>query len=589
MRNVIVLGLSQHGKTTFMNGLQEYQGGHRSGDGAVGDGTSRCTERPSIYHLHAPGKPTMMLSYTPLFDPSKVDMIAKVDEQDLEKLDAARRKFWKDRQRDDEDFQANVMPLNPCQIGCNLIDGAGRLLGMAFFGPSALPVLEECLVSELAICALDTPGIEDSKGQDDEHIEAVISAVLDMETLSGLVMVTKCGCPITPAWKSQVSRYWNLFPMMKSQWIFVHTNADPYASSNPQRRKQSSFETASQDRSDVVNAAMRELTGYEEFDAAHIFVESDVEDRECLGSFLAHQHNMLFTLVCNFSPVNVQTLTFEKGPALLAMDARLISALESTIDAVTATLLEVDKELGMLLKLRNANAQGRSGLDISLQTVQNNLGELDHGGIVQEVKYVSRPWRFWYYPEASVQMDTQHSKYEVSIIDTEGTGLKHVSTQVAVDLPDGKKRLRIDVQLPHVFRNLAGKIVVTSKSTDVYELRIADLKHQKEDLGRQFAAMMRSHEAAEDLLAVKSKHAASADRRHKTAQAAKQFVSSPWPMHTWKAMKPFYEEFKGVGSPDAHGLVTCFQHWWVRFLAADDVDLGFQPEEIVLLELGVAK
>lgn len=616
-RNIIVLGLSQHGKTTFMNGMLAFQGGCRDGDGRVGNGTTRCTEFPSIYNFHEPGQPTMVLGYQRL-PHSKASDVG----DDVVLLDTARRDYWKSLKKN-SDFEANIHKQGPCVLGRNLIDGANvgkrfrnpfrfrlrkslrRRAGDASDSEDDLPLPIWCYASQLdanpyvapaaaapandepaqpiAIRALDTPGIEDSKGQDDEHIERVIDMVLEMETLSGLVMVTKCGCPITPAWKSQVSRYWRLFPMMQSQWIFVHTCADPYAKHNLQRRTESSFESASMERIGVVNEAMRELTGVEDFDAAHIFVESDVEDEECLAAYLAEQHNALFTLVCNFSPVQIQTLSFTKGPALLAIDARVSSALMSTIDAVTATLLEMDEDLGKLLELRNFNAEERASLENELQMTAIQLDEVNHEGMIDVVRYVSKSWGLFRYPSSSVELTTKHANFEISVIDTSGyetTYLEKVSTEILQQHDDGRQRLKICVRVPYLFTSLAGKVVAGSKSCDVNSSKIQTLKVKKAELESALYVMKQGHATAEEMLAAKTENAGQADRRHKTAQAVKQFVKSPWPMSVWKTMKPFYDEFKGQADIDDRMLLARFQFWWMHFIAQSRAELDFEPIDI---------
>ena len=45
-RNIIVLGLSLHGKSTLLNDLVQFQGGHQSA--SVGDGSARCTLVPEF-------------------------------------------------------------------------------------------------------------------------------------------------------------------------------------------------------------------------------------------------------------------------------------------------------------------------------------------------------------------------------------------------------------------------------------------------------------------------------------------------------------------------------------------------------------
>ena len=177
-----------------------------------------------------------------------------------------------------DDYDPSMEKVEPVRVGRNLISGenlgarwlvnatsfvAGVLLKPAWI--TDLDMVDEDDSADesteapmeaghpIQISALDTPGLDDSMGEDDAHIEQVIVQVLEMKTLCGLIMVSKCGCPITPAWQAQVLRYWKLFPMLRSQWVFVHTKSDPMAVGAKERRSKGSFES------------MAVLTGDKEF------------------------------------------------------------------------------------------------------------------------------------------------------------------------------------------------------------------------------------------------------------------------------------------------------------------------------------
>ena len=140
--------------------------------------------------------------------------------------DEARRDYWKKLKKAD-DYDPSTEKVEPVRVGRNLISGqnlgerwlgvgnatsfvAGVLLKPAWITdldtPDADDSADESTVAPMEagppiqISTLDTPGLDDSQGEDDAHIEHVIMQVLEMKTLCGLIMVSKCGCPITPAW-----------------------------------------------------------------------------------------------------------------------------------------------------------------------------------------------------------------------------------------------------------------------------------------------------------------------------------------------------------------------------------------------------
>jgi len=603
-RNIIVLGLSQHGKSTFLNDLVQFQGGHQSA--SVGDGTSRCTSMPEVYEIFSPGEPTYILGCAPLPTTSPKD---SQSEHTAEASDEVRRNYWKTLKKAD-DYDPLTHKLEPVELGRNLVSGQNlgmRWLSnaaalMVFGNPAARVVADVREVNRLLdavagasaeqspigmpiqISALDTPGLDDSKGEDDAHIEHVITKVLEMKTLSGLVMVSKCGCPITPAWQAQVLRYWNLFPMLRSQWIFVHTKADPMAIGAKERRTTSSFESMATERSRFVNDTLAVLTGDKDFQAAHLFVESDYEEYPALKAYLAEQQNMLFTLIANFSPVSIDDLPFEKGPTLLAIDRSLISALDSTINAFVAAITEVHKDIGMLMQLRTAQAEERKGLDSSISKLQLQLQDVDHDGDLDLVQYVQCPWYWFSHPTAKVDFVTQHAKYKVTVTDMSGYNRTYLQKEYVnqTELPDtdGLKKLEVGLKVPHVFTRLSGKIVVSSKSRDVYAEKISILKKQLASEQGLLKVMVGTHEAAQMNLGVKNEVAKVTELREKTARAMKTFLSTPWPLSTWKVIQPFYEEYKKIGGMEAHVMLRKFQHQWQKYIEETGLDVGFEITDI---------
>eukprot|EP00931_Biecheleriopsis_adriatica_P111758 TRINITY_DN8621_c0_g1_i6.p1 TRINITY_DN8621_c0_g1~~TRINITY_DN8621_c0_g1_i6.p1 ORF type:complete len:503 (+),score=87.80 TRINITY_DN8621_c0_g1_i6:1359-2867(+) len=462
------------------------------------------------------------------------------------------------------------------RVAAEVAAGAVQAATIAFHDPHD-PCYDPCKELEdilepkappLQILAIDTPGVEDSEGEDDENTEKVIDAVLENRYLSSIVMVTKIGHPITHTWKVQVERYYKLFPMMASQWIFVHTNADPYARNSMARVDTSSFERHCQETQAAVNKVMVEVTGDHEFDAAHLFVESNVVD-EPLKAVLAFEHNVLYNLIANFDPVRIDSLAYEKGPILRGIDNELRGALSAAIIATTQTLQESNEELGRLFALKDEHMKQRQQAvsDISSLTIQKD--EIDHNGNVDTIAYVDAPWRFFHYPRASATLYTKHPRYEVSIIDTTGyetKGLKQDVDGIRVEeAPGGLYKLKVHVVYKYILYPLRGKIVVSSKSRDVHADKILDLKVRIAAAKEALQVLAATQELEEANLNLKTEARDQTKMRFKTAGMMRSFLNETWDCATYRQMKPFYAEAKArLGkSWNSTDLLKHFQEAWL--------------------------
>ncbi|CAK9022486.1 unnamed protein product [Durusdinium trenchii] len=67
-RNIILLGLSQHGKSAYLNQLLVTQKS-ASPQCAIGKGYERCTTEPQLVELHPPQRPTQILATDALPEP----------------------------------------------------------------------------------------------------------------------------------------------------------------------------------------------------------------------------------------------------------------------------------------------------------------------------------------------------------------------------------------------------------------------------------------------------------------------------------------------------------------------------------------
>jgi len=131
-----------------------------------------------------------------------------------------------------------------------------------------------------------------------------------------------------------------------------------------------------------------------------------------------------------------------------------------------------------------------------------------------------------------------------------------------------------------MFTSLRGKIVVSSKSHDVHAEKIASLREQLAREKENLENMSQSQRCAQENLGVKSQAAATTELREKTARAMKNFLSTPWPLSTWKAMLPFYDAYRKEGGMESKVMIRTFQHHWQKRMEEIGQVLDFQITDV---------
>merc|ERR1719383_506926 len=76
--------------------------------------------------------------------------------------------------------------------------------------------------------------------------------------------------------------------------------------------------------------------------------------------------------------------------------------------------------------------------------------------------------------------------------------------------------------------------------------------------------MSQSQRCAQENLGVKSQAAATTELREKTARAMKNFLSTPWPLSTRKAMLPFYDAYRKEGGMESKVMIRTGKSGWRR-------------------------
>lgn len=385
----IMVGLSQHGKTATIDALLQGQGLEGVPHDAIGNGNVRCTDHSHLYPLHQPFLPTRLRRSKPWkskastssssatkFEktPSPRRRSEGVADEPLEPAktyasseDAAEsRRMWH-LWKCDQNYKAQVRTSKPVRAHCD--------------GPH--------LGKNIQFQVLDTPGLEDSHGGDINNMANVIETLTSgrITHISGMVMVMKCGAPFSPAWRRQVEWYWKQFPQLHSQWIFVHTNADPIGFNAKERNvKNTCFERECMDRKQQMLEIMREITGTDMDCLMHIFVENFIPSnefgfwepgQEALRHYQTSQHNRLYNLLAHFPIITLGTMPLVKGPDMLALDELMRAHLDSAQQSMIRTLKEVEMELSEYMSLLKDHMQQKLDTENNIDHRVRELKEKD--------------------------------------------------------------------------------------------------------------------------------------------------------------------------------------------------------------------
>lgn len=557
-------------------------------DREVGFGIERCTKKPEMCNLHKPGQATMMLTCDDL--PRPVQQMHEQDEEDdIDNLNRRRRELWKELRRHDapEGYMSDVKIHEEVHVGHSAIQPT---IGVRN-GNRSLSSQQEVNLADghsgppLQIKGFDTPGLEDSHDDDDDHCVNMIKEVLKWGTLSSIVMVSKCRVPPTDIWKKHVGRYWRQYPMMSSQWIFVHTNADPYAVTSIERRKTSSFEEMCQNRITAVMDAMYEVTQDRNFTAGHIFVECDTDDHEVLKGLLSKQHNAFYTMVANHDSIPIRELPFQKGHRLQSIDNILVGNLDAISKTMIATFTDMKEALGPLMQRTLHYAQLHRSKQKQLDSVISELLQKDNDGYQSVTKNVYESMGFFRHPKQTTRLTSLHSVYDVQVVDTSGYNGQYLTCHQTVDDAahegSGAKIVTLELKVSVLLTTLRARIVVRSPNAMVFRDRIVQLRIDKKTFEGEVAdAQARMVQAEQEVVRVESK-ATRATLKMQTSIAMMSFLQSEWTVEQFDSMKPFYDEAKMLlvdSPPDrmAADLVLACQGCWQQHHHNGD----FEPEAL---------
>lgn len=266
---------------------------------------------------------------------------------------------------------------------------------------------------DLRLRFLDTPGLDDSKGRDDEFMPEVLTkmgAQGDADLLA-FVFVVRAGATWSGGFLSAAKRYWEQFPDFRPNWIFLHTAIDPYLDKDYQPGN--TYEEACELRKAKLMSALAANFGGDVKDlmfCPHVFIENEgyikasrvrgdsVGKRELQLLARAQAVNKLLNNIASNSPVEMKDLPFLKSPKVLEKDRELRGVIEGIKEGMKGTLRVVAERLEAGLQRYTELSDRRDAAVRKLDRINDRLNDIDKDGTkTLDKKDVDKPgsWAIW--------------------------------------------------------------------------------------------------------------------------------------------------------------------------------------------------
>ncbi|KAG0372052.1 hypothetical protein BGX24_000807 [Mortierella sp. AD032] len=207
----------------------------------------------------------------------------------------------------------------------------------------------------------DTPGLNDTNGQDEAHIASIIKSLQTAGSIH-LVLVIVGNSPFTPGFQSALECYMEVFPEFQGVIAFVHTKFD-YVNLHPLRRDKIS---GMEERKMKLHEIMRRPS------CKHFVIDCDFEVTKPIRRCITQNTIREILMEANTNlPVLIGTETVRKTPKMKAIDRIVINKYNAILIATTETLNTKNSE--------QSAAMGRIiQLDTRLNRIQATESEMSN-------------------------------------------------------------------------------------------------------------------------------------------------------------------------------------------------------------------
>ncbi|KAG0001317.1 hypothetical protein BGZ79_004801 [Entomortierella chlamydospora] len=318
--NIILLGETQSGKSTFAEALKLYaDSNYKIQEGLIGNGTfSQTTDvREDTIHTNLP-------IFGVYNESSKL---------------IAHEKFMVDSGRDDyEDFLNQRRGLKRSQVG----SGA----------------------QTYDFTIIDTPGLNDTYKEDEGHVAKIFSKLQGSRAIN-LVVVLVANGPFTPSFVSAIKGYIGLFPELDDVLAFVHTKVD-YRFLHPEYVQFSK-------RHEMKKQTLNDLMGRSTF--PHFVIDCDLEMTKPVRSCITlNTIRKILELAYRNVPVSIlPSRMINKTPKMTEVDKIVASRSRSILATTEDTLKFKDEDEGNLLNTIYSYETAIAELDTEMRNNQDLL------------------------------------------------------------------------------------------------------------------------------------------------------------------------------------------------------------------------
>ncbi|KFH72907.1 hypothetical protein MVEG_00132 [Podila verticillata NRRL 6337] len=304
--NILILGETQAGKSTFVQAVKQYANpSHIIEKDTIGGGNTSKTKvvhRSCVNTRYPVHEVRLEASSLSGVEPTAVNVDAILDEN---------KSDWEDYESElDDRKKKKLHRLND-------------------------PKEQEMHHIHL----FDTPGLDDTNGEDEIHIASIIKSLKTAGSIH-LVLVIVGGSAFTPGFQSSLECYMDVFPEFQGIIAFVHTKFD-YVNFHPLRKDKLAG-------MDERMKKLHEIMG--RTSCKHFVIDCNFETtkpiRRCITQNTIRE--ILMKAKSNL-PVSISTETVRKTPKMKAIDRIIINKYNAILTARIETLKTKDVEQSAVL------------------------------------------------------------------------------------------------------------------------------------------------------------------------------------------------------------------------------------------------
>ncbi|KAI8596713.1 hypothetical protein EDD21DRAFT_408154 [Dissophora ornata] len=355
--NILLLGQTQAGKSTFLQGVRRYADPACDVDtGSIGNGNQSHTSDVKMQevettfprHLVYETEDGQEEQKSSLFSPFRL----------LSYMPFLSETFGSSRRVDVESLIGN----------CTLQEYRARIERTEGL---EIRQVEQYSYPETTIRVFDTPGLEDTNHQDERNVASILTSLSKENAIHLVLIVISRGTPLTPGLQEALKTYSNIFRAMNGLMAVVHTHFE-YRLQHPDDRKSSTFIKA---RKADLNAIMgREMT--------HFLLDCDLDEDRAIHIYLRQRTIREILLMATFNiPVPLNTMQLYKTKKMREVDMLIAREQDKEKTVLEEKYRIVDRAIDLDFWINEARYSIR---ELS-EFIKNN--NTDAEGLMREERY----------------------------------------------------------------------------------------------------------------------------------------------------------------------------------------------------------